>query len=86
MEPDVSVPRAMGANPQATPTADPVDEPAGVYIKVQAYHMRSHQTYSLAPRIISDLVSRRYVCRLTHSADRRPATFASARVNSYGAL
>ena len=36
MEPEVSVPKATGANPQATPTADPVDEPAGVYVSVSA--------------------------------------------------
>lgn len=30
IDPEVSVPRAIGAKPHATPTADPVDEPAGV--------------------------------------------------------
>lgn len=31
MDPEVSVPTEIGANPEATPTADPVEEPAGVY-------------------------------------------------------
>lgn len=31
MELDVSVPNARGAKPHATPTAEPVEEPAGVY-------------------------------------------------------
>ena len=30
-DPDVSLPRAIGQNAEATPTAEPVDEPAGIY-------------------------------------------------------
>ena len=29
-DPDVSLARAIGIKPEATPTAEPVDEPAGV--------------------------------------------------------
>ena len=42
MEPEVSVPNATGAKPQATPTADPVDEPAGVYEGVSVLVRRGH--------------------------------------------
>lgn len=49
-EPDVSVPRETGAKPHATPTADPVDEPAGVYTSSQS---GVHEEDLLVPPTVS---------------------------------
>lgn len=83
MDPEVSVPTEIGANPEATPTADPVEEPAGVYsqrvnVMKEAFF---EESYSFTARLLSDLVTSRDVRRFAHPPDRGPPTHASVHVS-----
>ena len=77
-DPDVSLPRAIGLKPEATPTAEPVDEPKGAYC-VSIETCQGSYTYSLPSGELSKLVSCRDVGGLAHPPYSRPPTRASSR-------
>ena len=72
------LPRAIGLNPEATPTAEPVDEPKGAYyVSLEPCH--TAYTHSLPSGELPKLVSCRDVGGLAHSPYGRPPTRASNR-------
>ena len=82
MDPEVSVPTEIWANPEATPTADPVEEPAGVYKQwVNVMKEAFLESYSFTAGFLSDLVTSRDIRRFAHPPNGRPPTHASVHVS-----